>query len=403
MSVENIGKTILKLRKKREITQAELANKLNISDKTVSKWENGQSYPDILLLPHIASIFGTTIDKLLLGEKKGIVIAGNIIADVVKNVDLYPECGMMSYVSDVTSAVGGCVPNTTINLIKIDGTLNVSAVGKVGADDNGRYIISALQKHGINIDGIKFSSETRTSFCDVMSMPSGERTFFHKKGANAEFSPDDIDINSLDCNIFHIGYILLLDEFDKEDNEYGTVMARFLKKVQSKGIKTSIDVVSDSSADYGKKILPALKFCNYIIVNELECCKIWGLNAYKEDGQLDKSNIKIAMKNAASAGVKDKVIVHSKDISFIFDVAQGTFTEVKSLNIPKDEIKGSVGAGDAFCAGCLYGLYNGYPDLQVIEFASGAAACSLFAADSVSGMKSKDEIIDLIEKYGRLE
>lgn len=403
MGVENIGKTILKLRKKRGITQAELADKLNISDKTVSKWENGQSYPDILLLPQIASIFGITIDKLLLGEKKGIVVAGNIIADVVKNIDCYPNCGMMSYVSDIKHAVGGCVPNTAIDLVKIDGALNVSAVGKVGSDDNGRYIMSTLQKYGVNIDGIKFSDKTPTSFCDVMSLPSGERTFFHKKGANAEFSPDDIDVNSLDCNIFHIGYILLLDEFDKDNNEYGTVMAGFLKKVQAKGIKTSIDVVSDSSADYGKKILPTLKFCNYIIVNELECCKIWGLNAYKEDGQLDKANIKIAMKNAASAGVKDKVIVHSKDISFILDVAQGTFNEVKSLKIPKNEIKGSVGAGDAFCAGCLYGLYTGYSDLQVIEFASGAAACSLFAADSVSGMKSKDEIIDLIEKYGRLE
>ena len=403
MGVENIGKTILKLRKKRGITQAELADKLNISDKTVSKWENGQSYPDILLLPQIASIFGITIDKLLLGEKKGIVVAGNIIADVVKNIDCYPNCGMMSYVSDIKHAVGGCVPNTAIDLVKIDGALNVSAVGKVGSDDNGRYIMSTLQKYGVNIDGIKFSDKTPTSFCDVMSLPSGERTFFHKKGANAEFSPDDIDINSLDCNIFHIGYILLLDEFDKDDNEYGTVMAGFLKKVQSKGIKTSIDVVSDSSADYGKKILPALKFCNYIIINELECCKIWGLDAYKEDGQLDKAYIKIAMKNAADAGVKDKVIVHSKDISFILDVAQGTFSEVNSLNIPKDEIKGSVGAGDAFGAGCLYGLYNGYTDLQIIEFASGAAACSLFAADSVSGMKTKDEIVDLIEKYGRLE
>jgi len=402
MSVENIGITILKLRKKRGITQAELANKLNISDKTVSKWENGQSYPDILLLPQIASIFGVTIDKLLLGEKKGIVIAGNLIADVVKNIDCYPNCGMMSYVSDITPAVGGCVPNTAINLVKIDRALNVSAVGKVGADDNGRYITSTLQKQGVNIDGIKFSDKTPTSFCDVMSLPSGERTFFHKKGANAEFSPDDIDVESLDCSIFHIGYILLLDEFDKYDNEYGTVMARFLKKVQSKGIKTSIDVVSDSNADYGKKILPALKYCNYVIINELECCRIWGLDAYKEDGQLDKMNIKIAMKNAALTGVKDKVIVHSKDVSFILDVAKGTFNEVKSLKIPSDEIQGSVGAGDAFCAGCLYGLYNGYSDLQVIEFASGVAACSLFSADSIGGMKSKDEIVNLMEKYGRL-
>ena len=39
----------------------------------------------------------------------------------------------------------------------------------------------------------------------------------HKKGANAEFSPEDIDIDSLSCDIFHIGYVLLLDKFDEED------------------------------------------------------------------------------------------------------------------------------------------------------------------------------------------
>ncbi|MBR2885414.1 MAG: helix-turn-helix domain-containing protein, partial [Clostridia bacterium] len=263
MNAKTIGNNILSLRKKRGITQAELAQKLNISDKTVSKWENGQGYPDIAMLPALASIFGVTIDFLLLGEKKGIVIAGNIIADVVKNIDCFPKCGMMAHVSDVTPAVGGCVSNTAISLMSIDRSLNVSAIGKVGADDNGRYIISQMQKNGVKVDKIKLSEKSQTSFCDVMSLPSGERTFFHKKGANAEFSPKDVDVDALNCSIFHIGYILLLDEFDKEDKEYGTVMAGFLKKVQEKGIKTSIDVVSDSSADYGKKIIPALKYCNY--------------------------------------------------------------------------------------------------------------------------------------------
>lgn len=402
MNAKTIGNNILSLRKKRGITQVELAQKLNISDKTVSKWENGQGYPDIAMLPALASIFGVTIDFLLLGEKKGIVIAGNIIADVVKNIDCFPKCGMMAHVSDVTPAVGGCVSNTAISLMSIDRSLNVSAIGKVGADDNGRYIISQMQKNGVKVDKIKLSEKSQTSFCDVMSLPSGERTFFHKKGANAEFSPKDVDIDALNCSIFHIGYILLLDEFDKEDEEYGTVMAGFLKKVQEKGIKTSIDVVSDSGADYGKKIIPALKYCNYAILNEIEGCRIWNLSAYKDDGEIDRANIKIAMKNMASAGVKDKVVLHSKRISFILDVKSGEFNEIFSLNIPEEEIKGSVGAGDAFCAGCLYGLYNDFSDTAILEFASASAACCLFGADSVSGMKTKDEIMSLVEKYGRL-
>jgi len=403
MDTKSIGNTIAKLRKKHGMTQLQLAQRLNISDKTVSKWESGQGYPDVTAFPLLAALFGVSIDHLMLGEKKGIAIAGNLIADIVKNIDIYPETGMMSYVSDISYAVGGCVPNTAINLARIDYSIPISAFGKVGTDENGRYIVSQLVKNGIHVEGIRFSDKTPTSFCDVMSMPSGERTFFHKKGANAEFSPEDIDIPALSCSMLHIGYILLLDMFDAEDTQYGTAMARFLHQVQQSGIKTSIDVVSDSSADYGKKIIPALKYCNYVIINEIECCNIFELAAYDSQGNLDKENIKAAMRQMAQCGVSEKIVIHSKRISFILDVRSGIFTEVPSLQIPKQEIKGSVGAGDAFCAGCLYSIYNEFSDKQLLEFASAAAACSLFAANSVDGMKTKLDILALSKQYKRLD
>lgn len=402
MDAKTIGNIIAKLRKQNGMTQLELAKRLDVSDKAVSKWESGQGYPDITVFPRLASFFGVSIDYLMLGEKKGIAIAGNILADIVKNIDIYPKSGMLAKVSDISYAVGGCAPNTAINLAKIDRSIPVSVLGKVGTDENGRYILSQLQRNGIDVDGITFSDKTPTSFSDVMSMPTGERTFFHKKGANAEFSPEDINIKSLNCDMLHIGYILLLDMFDKEDPEYGTVMARFLSSVQKEGIKTSIDVVSDSGADYAAKIIPALKFCNYAIMNELECCAVFELEAYRGD-VLCKDNIRLAMKKMADCGVRDKVIVHSKRVSLVYDVKSDSFTEVPSLKIPKEEIKGSVGAGDAFCAGCLYGIYNNFTDRQLLEFASGAAACNLFAANSVDGMRPKNDILKLCEKYERGE
>lgn len=397
-----MGKTIAKLRKKSGMTQQNLAQRLDVTDKAVSKWENGQGYPDITVFPKLSSLFGVTVDYLMFGEKRGIAIAGNIITDIVKNIDIYPKTGMMTYVSDISYAVGGCVPNTAINLAKIDQSIPISAFGKVGADENGRYIISQLLKNGISIDGISYSSDTATSFCDVMSMPTGERTFFHKKGANAVFSPEDIDIKALDCIILHIGYILLLDMFDAADKKYGTVMARFLDSVQKHGIKTSIDVVSDSSVNYGEKIIPALKYCNFAIMNENECCSAYNMDAYTPNGELDCKTIEIAMKKMVECGVKDKVIVHSKTCSFIMDAKTGNLTAVPSLRIPQEEIKGSVGAGDAFCAGCLYGIYHNFSDRQLLEFASAAAACNLFAANSTDGMKSKNEILNIADKYGRL-
>lgn len=403
MNAKDMGEIIAKLRKKAGLTQQTLAEKLDVTDKAISKWENGQCYPDITVLPKIANLFGVTVDYLMFGNRKKIVVAGNIITDIIKNIDIYPEAGMLAKVSDISYTVGGCVPNTAISLSKIDTSIPISVMGRVGTDENGRYIISQMQKYGINVNDIKYSEGVATSFCDVMSMSTGERTFFHKKGANAEFCPDDVDVESLDCEIFHIGYILLLDEFDKEDAKYGTVMAGFLKKLQDKGIKTSIDVVSDSDAKtYGAKIIPVLKYCNYVIMNEIECCNVWNLSAYTESGELNRENIKKAMKLMAEEGVSEKIIIHSKKVSFALDKKSGEFTEVPSLKIPKEKIKGSVGAGDAFCAGSLYGLYNGFSDKEILEFASAAAACNLFAENSIDGMKSKSEIYKIADEYGRL-
>ena len=401
MDSKAIGAMIAKLRKQNGWSQAVLAEKLGISDKAVSKWESGHGFPDVTLFPVMADLFGVSIDYLMLGEERGITIAGTTLVDIVKSIDQYPRAGMLVNIRDIDYSVGGCAPNTAINLAKIDRRIPISVIGKVGTDENGRYIVSTLQKHGINVSKMCFTSQSPTSFCDVMSIPSGERTFFHKKGANAEFGPDDIDIESLNCNIFHIGYILLLDLFDQKDKQYGTVMARFLNKVQKKGIKTSVDLVSSSAGDYGEKVIPVLKYCNYVIINEIECCGIWEIDPRHADGSINVDNVRLAMQKCIDAGVNDRVVVHCKEACFMLD-CKGRFTQVPSLKIPPEAIKGTVGAGDAFCAGCLYGIYNNYTDTQILEFASAAAACNLLEANAVDGMKPRNEILILANKKGRL-
>ena len=66
----SVGQTIAKLRKQKGWTQAGLAEKLQVSDKAVSKWEKDDSYPSIDLLPAIADLFGVSIDDILVGSKE---------------------------------------------------------------------------------------------------------------------------------------------------------------------------------------------------------------------------------------------------------------------------------------------------------------------------------------------
>lgn len=68
MDNKKIGDYISNLRKKRNLTQKDLADILGITDKAVSKWERGAGYPDISLLRPLADVLGTTVNELLEGE-----------------------------------------------------------------------------------------------------------------------------------------------------------------------------------------------------------------------------------------------------------------------------------------------------------------------------------------------
>lgn len=69
MDNEKFGKFIKKLRKEKGITQKELGEKLNITDKAISKWERGLSFPDITMLNILAEFFEIDVSELLNGEK----------------------------------------------------------------------------------------------------------------------------------------------------------------------------------------------------------------------------------------------------------------------------------------------------------------------------------------------
>ena len=85
------GAVIKELREKYHLTQAELAQKLNVSDKTVSKWETAKGYPDISLLESIAKVFNISIAELISGNAVSNV---NVSANVLRSkFYVCPLCG----------------------------------------------------------------------------------------------------------------------------------------------------------------------------------------------------------------------------------------------------------------------------------------------------------------------
>ena len=330
-------------------------------------------------------------------ERKGIALAGNILTDNVKMIGGYPEKGMLVTITDESLAVGGCVPNTGIDIKKLDPELDVYAYGRVGADYKGEFVLNQMKSVGLDVSGVKVSTTAPTSYSDVMTVSgTGERTFFHHRGANKEFNPLDVDLKSVTAKILHAGYLMLLDEFDKINPDGTTPMSEFLKAAQALGIKTSIDLVSESSGNFYKVASAALPHCDYVIINEIEAGQIVGIEPRDKDGNLLEENVKQILSKLMAFGVKEKVIIHCPEKGFCLDKS-GKYTAVASIKLKKGFIKGSVGAGDAFCAGCLYAIYNEYPDEEMLSFANLVAVNCLSAPDSVGGVTHKDKLKDCLK------
>ena len=318
--------------------------------------------------------------------KNGIAIAGSILVDNINEISAYPQAGELTKIKGVQKSVGGCVPNVAIDLKRICPDLIVKAVGKIGADENGEYVKEVLSKNGVEIEDISVGTN-KTSFTEVMSVTGGQRTFFTYAGASSDFGVNDVPMSALNVKMLHLGYFLLLDKIDNGDGEL------LLKKAKEQGVKTSIDLVSENSDRYSL-VLPCLKYVDNLIINEVEAGALTGIEPKSEN------LVKIAQKLKA-CGVSERVIIHTPEMGVC--VSEKGVECVPSYALPDNFLVGTTGAGDAFCAGALFGIYQNKTDKEILEFASAVAVAALSSADATSGLREEKEIQELCKGFKRKE
>ena len=331
--------------------------------------------------------------------KKGICCAGNMIVDITYPIETWPNQNELTHITEgIQNSTGGSVCNTITDLARLDPDLHLVASGFAGHDAEGDFMLEEMAKYP-NIDLSMVRRDGRTSFTAVMSNnQTKERTFFQHAGANAYYGEEHIDWNNLDVDIFHIGYILLLPHLDEADDEYGTKMARLLHRAQKQGMKTSIDVVSESGDRFARLVTPALKYSNYCVINELEAQQTTGVCLRDADGTLHTENMPLALQKLKELGVSTWAVIHCPEIGCGID-ENGKYWAVPSLKLPKGWIKGTVGAGDAFCAGVLYAAYKEMCMEDALKLGACAAAASLREVSASDGIETAREVLKLYDIY----
>jgi sugar/nucleoside kinase (ribokinase family) len=332
-------------------------------------------------------------------QRAGIACGGIWVVDTVKVIDRYPQENSIAYISETSRGGGGGGHNVLISLARFDSSLPLFALGLIGNDANGDYLINECHRFpNINVEQMTRTTQDATAFTDVFSIKgSGRRTYFHYPGTNRLFGPASVDLDRLPAKMFHLAYLLLLDVMDQPDPEFGTVAARFLSELQSRGIRTSIDLVSEDSTRFTQIVPPALKYTDYCIINDWEAEKLTGIRL-REGGDLLSENLPRMGAAILGFGVRELVVIHFPEGAYLVS-STGTEILQPSLEIADNYIVGSAGAGDSFCAGVLYGLYHGWGYANIMRFATCAGGMNLSDLTTTGGIRSCQEIQQMEEKF----
>jgi len=322
--------------------------------------------------------------------KQGILAAGNWIVDFVKTIDRFPAPGELCNITGEVKSTGGGPCNVLFDLAAMTDEIPLYAAGRIGNDAAGDFIRGETVRRRIDDRHLLTDPEAPTSYTDVMS-GQGKRTFFHCRGANAKLSAEDLV--SIQCNakIFYLGYLLLLDTLDQADQTYGTQAARVLAH-HRQTMLTVADFVTEAPQKFKTAVKAALPYIDVLVINEIEAGNTFDLAIRRTDNTLDADAMQLCAQKFIQAGVKKMAVFHYPEGAFVI-TADGLHHIFDACDLPKSAIVGSNGAGDAFCAGIVYGLHEELPLAATIHIANLCAKYNLLHPTASGGAVKLEEML----------
>jgi sugar/nucleoside kinase (ribokinase family) len=288
-------------------------------------------------------------------EAAAVVCAGLIIADLfVSPLPSLPRPGELVVSDGFLLDVGGCAVNTAVILARLG--IRTGLVGKVGDDDYGGWLRRSLARRRVLVDGVSTAQRSATSQTVILPVDGEDRRYIHVPGANAELGVADIAAVLPGARVLAIAGYLALPGLDQEG------VADLLAEARTRGTTTLLDVVVPRGADDPAKALrPVLPYVDCFLPNQDEARLVTGY-----DNPADQAEALLEW------GCASVVITCGADGAVYADPAR----VIRVRPFPVEAVDGS-GAGDAFSAGIIFGLIEGWPPEQRLRFAAalGGSVC----------------------------
>lgn len=307
-----------------------------------------------------------------------VTCAGILVADVVRRFRERAEPGRLVTLEEpITLHVGGCAANTGICLSKMG--IESRIVGKIGRDYWGRFVIETLKGHDrIDVTGVTYADSAMTATTDIeVDIETGDRTFYHYVGANAEFSTDDISDQSFDCEVFHMGGYNLVPRITPQR------LRSLFSKAHSSGCSTSIDLAWSDQVDW-TQLQSAMDQIDYYFSNIDEARMVLA----DTDSSVDQIS-------ASIMSMGPQVVAIKRGVDGCHIRTQDSVVDMPSD--PQFKAVDGTGAGDAFVAGMLLGICEGWDIGKTARFANAAGGFCVSKPGATSGVPDRKTILNFVE------
>jgi sugar/nucleoside kinase (ribokinase family) len=321
--------------------------------------------------------------------RAGILCAGSIIADAAKVIGRYPALDHLAVIEDVSLSTGGPSLNMAVDLRQLGASFPVGLLGAVGDDAHGAFLLAECRRLGISTAGVRELAGTVTSFTDIMvERDGGRRTMFHHSGANARWDAGAADLSAPAARMLHAGAPGIHPLMDQPRPGGGNGWSALLQRAQSAGLHTNLELVSLEPARIAELASPCLPHLDSIVVNELEAGALTGIDAPAPtvDEAADWTALEAMAGSLVERGVSVLAVVHFP-AGCVAAAPGGRSWRQGSVRLRRDQIRSTNGAGDAFAAGVLLGLHEGWPVERCLRLAVASAAACVQDPGTSAGVK----------------
>jgi sugar/nucleoside kinase (ribokinase family) len=332
--------------------------------------------------------------------RKGVLAAGSICVDFNKSIARWPEQDTSNEVLKIERQGGGAGYNMAIDLKRLDRGFPVETMGVVGEDDLGRFIAGEYDAWGVVRDGLKALKGGETMSVDAFNaLDTGRRTHFFHPGVAATMTPEHFDVSTSRARILHLGLPGAHAAMDASWRADANGWVAVLKAAKSAGLMTNLEMMTTAAERLARLCVPCLPHLDFLIVNDFEIGALAGVPTRRADGSTDVAAVRRAVAATLERGPMRWVVAHFPEAA-VAGGRDGTCAALGSVAMPASEIAGVNGAGDAFAAGMLFGLHEGWPIADCLRLAHAAAAASMRAVSTTEGVAPVAECLALADKWG---